>query len=115
MLFSFCSYQRAKLLHRTAADRTKLLKKVSKARKKMDTRLESDIGQPVSAKSVCVQQARLFQPRVMKAFEKDLKKKTKSSKPWDFSTYYNGNLLHVSVNSDSDNSETSFDSLDNET
>jgi len=98
------SYQKAALLHRTVADRNKLRKKTKKTRRKREEETAISLPKPLSA-------GRLFQPRVMKALEKDLKKKSKSSKPWDFSSYYRGNLLHVSVNSDSDTSEDSIDSI----
>jgi len=100
------SFHRAALLHRTVADRDKLLKKTRGPRKKEKETVTCS-PKPLSA-------GRLFQPGVMKALEKDMKKKTKSSKPWDFSTYYRGNLLHVSVNSDSDTSEDSIDSISTE-
>lgn len=47
----------------------------------------------------------------MRALEKDLKEKTLSRGKWDYSTYYRGNLLHVTINSDSDTDST-VDSLD---
>ena len=105
MIFDYIfSYQKAALLHRTVADRNKLRKKTKKTRRKREEETAISLPKPLSA-------GRLFQPRVMKALEKDLKKKSKSSKPWDFSSYYRGNLLHVSVNSDSDTSEDSIDSI----
>lgn len=49
---------------------------------------------------------------MIRALEKDLKEKATSSREqWDFSTHYRGNLLHVSINSDSDESST-VDPLD---
>lgn len=55
--------------------------------------------------------SQLFKPRRMRALEKDLKEKTLSRGKWDYSTYYRGNLLHVTINSDSDTDST-VDSLD---
>lgn len=52
----------------------------------------------------------LQQLPLKRALEKEWKLKSSISEKWDFSTYYRGNLLHVSVNSDSE--ESSIDSLD---
>lgn len=98
------SFQRAALLHRTVADRDKLVRKTRKQNRKGNEEATTSLPNPLSA-------GRVLQPRVMKALEKDMKKKCKSSKPWDFSAYFRGNLLHVSVNSDSDTSEDSIDSI----
>jgi hypothetical protein len=59
-----------------------------------------------------VQSSQLLQPHTMRAFEKNLKKKIKSSEPFDFSAMYKGNVLHVSINSNSESDESSVDSLD---
>lgn len=87
---------------------------------------------PFAPQGTCPQ---LYQPKMMRAFENKVKKKVKSGNAWDFSTFHKGNkksggsfgklnffkrlfifagtLLHVSVNSDSDEeSVSSFDSLD---
>ncbi len=98
------------MLHKTLKDRAKLLKKAkadenddlfclpsSQLTKGTDTTLGSQ----------------LLQPQAMRALEKDLKKKAKNNRQFDFSALYRGNLLHVSVNSDSDSGEsTGVDSLD---
>ena len=109
----FFSYHTARLVHRAVADKTKLQKsKNGRKRQKKDKNDEAaTTTNRIPPKSLAA--AQLFRPKVMKALEKDLKKKNQSSKPWDYSAYYNGNLLHISVNSDSDTSEDEFfDSMD---
>jgi len=112
-LNSPASYHTARLVHRAVADKTKLQKsKNGRKRQKKDKNDEAaTTTNRIPPKSLAA--AQLFRPKVMKALEKDLKKKNQSSKPWDYSAYYNGNLLHISVNSDSDTSEDEFfDSMD---
>ena len=57
--------------------------------------------------------SQLLKPQMLRALEKNIKKKVTSPRgQWDFSTIYRGNLLHVTVNSDSDSDESStVDSL----
>lgn len=99
-------FQRARLLHRTLKDKAKLLRKAQTHRRK---NLSLDLStKPVNATPSSSQ---LFKPRRMRALEKDLKEKTLSRGKWDYSTYYRGNLLHVTINSDSDTDST-VDSLD---
>lgn len=86
-------------------DKAKLLKIANKTHKKKES-LSSSLRAVPTTPSSC----QMLQPQMMRALEKDLKKKVKNCPQWDFSTYYNGNKLHVSVNSDSD--ESSVDSLD---
>lgn len=88
-----------------------LMRKI-KARKKDDSLSStppSSQGSYIKEAGPSPNSCRLLQPRGIRALEKDLKEKTQSSQ-WDFSTYYRGNVLHVSFNSDSD--ESSVDSLE---
>ncbi len=116
-MFTFLnSFQRARLLHRTIKDRAKLLKLSAKANKKVNE-IDGENPENCSIPSAqalgtqsSVQSSQFLQTHTMRAFEKNLTKKIKSSEPFDFSAMYKGNVLHVSINSESD--ESSVDSLD---
>ncbi|XP_046455824.1 uncharacterized protein LOC124203192 isoform X3 [Daphnia pulex] len=100
-------FRRAKLLHRTIKGRAKLLKKAQK-----NNHCQEDFSSDLVIGTSTPSSSQLLKPRMIRALEKDLKEKATSSRErWDFSTYYRGNLLHVSINSDSDESST-VDPLD---
>lgn len=77
----------------------------------MDPNIPDCSVQPVQAFAT-QSTLQFLQPRSMRAFEKNLTKKIKSSEPYDYSAMYNGNMLQVSVNPDTDSDESSVDSLD---
>lgn len=101
-------------MHRVMKDKAKLLKANSKASRK-ELLPSSDVArQPAAAapsKATPVA-GKLLNSRRIRALEKDLMKKANGSKSLDFSAYYKGNVFHVSVNSDSDSSESSAESFD---
>lgn len=99
-------------MHRTIRDRAKLLQKKNK-KKREEEKTADLLGIAGPGTSATPRVGQLLQPRRMRALEKDLTEKvSKGSQSFDFSAYYNGNLLHVAVNSDSDSDESSVDSLD---
>ncbi|XP_059352530.1 uncharacterized protein LOC130700324 isoform X1 [Daphnia carinata] len=101
-------FQRARLLHRTLKDKAKMLRK-AQSHKKKNLSLDS----PTRSLNSTPSSSQLLKPRMMRALEKDLTEKTLVSHgKWDYSTYYRGNLLHVTINSDSETDDSAVDSLD---
>lgn len=95
-------------MHRTLKDKAKLLSKVQ-SRKREDLTLNS----PTRAVNATPNSSQMLKPRVMRALEKELKEKTRFGvEKFDYSAYYRGNLLHISVNSDSESDDSIADSLD---
>ena len=95
-------------MHKTLKDKEKLQRK-ERGRKENDP--QSSNQPSVKGVRPSPGACHIFRPQVLRALEKDLKEKALSSKQWDFSAYYNGNKLQVSIGPDSD-SDTSRDSLD---
>ena len=120
------SFQKAKLVHRTIQDRAKLLR--LQTRKKKNNAAEMDFP----AANATPLASQVLQPRRMRALEKHLKEQvegtsmraleerlkeqqaegTSKTSKLDFNAFYNGNLLRVEVNHDSDSSESSKDSFE---
>lgn len=48
-----------------------------------------------ASQNVCPQ---LYQPQMMRAFEKKVKKKVKTGSPWDFSAFHKGNKREKMTN-----------------
>lgn len=106
-LFVLDSFQKAKLVHRTIKERAKL-QRIQNRKKKIE---EEQRDLPAASTTPLVSQ--VLQPRRMRALEKDLKEKVDHGlRSFDFDAYYNGNLLHVAVNCDSDTDESSKDSFE---
>jgi len=78
-------------------------------RRQMDIGDEEETAFP-SGSNITPRVGELLKPQRMRALERDLKAKV-GTRAFDFDTIFNGNLIHISVNSDSESEESSVDSL----
>ena len=106
------SFQKAQLVHRVVKDRAKLMQQKTKKQKRrqMDIGDEEETAFPSGSSNITPRVGELLKPQRMRALERDLKAKV-GTRAFDFDTIFNGNLIHISVNSDSESEESSVDSL----
>lgn len=93
-------------------DKSTLLRMATSRKKENLLSSSSQQTSTSTTETLSTSTCQMLQPQAFRALEKDLKKKVKNCQKWDFSTYYNGNRLQISVNSDTDSDESSVDSLD---